>query len=165
MKIRTLLLLTTLLCPTLAFAQHDGMGQGYLFGAIGKSAYTSRTAQVGAGIGFERLFGPGIGAGLDFQGYGVDGRNESYGGIRFTANGSYHFRDFALKLVPFATGGYTGDVACGSGCGSRSGFNFGGGVNYWITPNRGLRLEVRDHVIREYGPATHTPEFRVGFSF
>ena len=80
MKIRTLLLLTILLCPTLAFAQHDGMGQGYLFGAIGKSAYTSTTAQVGAGIGFERLFGPGIGAGLDFQGYGVGGRNGSYGG-------------------------------------------------------------------------------------
>ena len=97
MKIRTLLLLTILLCPTLAFAQHDGMGQGYLFGAIGKSAYTSTTAQVGAGIGFERLFGPGIGAGLDFQGYGVGGRNGSYGGIRFTANGSYHFRDFALN--------------------------------------------------------------------
>jgi hypothetical protein len=165
-KIPTLLLLVSLVCPALAVAQHDGMGQGYLFGAAGKPVHVSRGTQVGAGIGFERLFGPGIGVGAELQGYGVNGGSGGYGGIRFTANGSYHFRASESKLVPLVTAGFTGDAVCsGGGCGGLSGFNFGGGVNYWIKPNRGLRLEFRDHVLSEYGYARHAPEFRVGFAF
>src|ERR1043165_192414 len=143
LKIRALLLSAGLILPTFAFAQHDGMGQGYVFGSAGKAPYFTG-AKVGGGIGFERLF-HGVGAGADFQAYGTNGEE---GGVVFTTNGSYHFRNLtpSRKLVPFGTFGFSALAVCSDGCGGTSGYNFGGGVNYWIKPERGLRLEVRDHV-------------------
>ena len=78
MKIRTLLLLTILLCPTPAFAQHDRMARVISSVRSANRLITLDDGTSGAGIGFERLFGPGIGAGLEFQGYGVRGPNGSY---------------------------------------------------------------------------------------
>ena len=79
-KITTVLLSATLFFPSLAFAQHDGNGQGYVFGSFG-TIYDSPEKRVGGGIGFEKLFGPGVGFGLDFQGFGaITESSSSYGG-------------------------------------------------------------------------------------
>ena len=162
----TLLLSATLFFPSLAVAQHEGKSQGYVFGSLGK-VYGYSDTRLGAGIGFERLFDPGVGVGLDFQGFGaLTEYSSTYGGIVFTANGSYHLRNVVSsgKLVPFGTFGYSGLAVCDSSCGGISGFNFGGGINYWFKPNRGLRVEFRDHVYTEY-TSQQNWEFRTGFSF
>src|SRR5688572_19191294 len=167
LKITTVLLSATLIFPSLALAQNDGKGQGYVFGSFG-TIYDSPDKRVGGGIGFERLFGPGVGFGLDFQGFGaVSESSSSYGGIVFTANGTYHLRNvvYSGKIVPFGTAGYSGLAVCSSECGGISGFNFGGGVTYWFKPNRGLRVEFRDHVYSEYSSSWKNWEFRAGFSF
>jgi len=159
---RILLLFAILLLPVMAIAQNQRTGQGYLFAAVGGvNAESGVTA--GGGAGFEKLFYKGLGAGLEVQGYGG---NPYGGGVTFSANGSYHFRTSgsSTKMVPFGTAGFSALGSCGDSCGGLIGFNFGGGVNYWITPRRGLRLELRDHVFKPSDPI-HKWEIRVGLAF
>ena len=159
---RILLLFALLLFPLMAIAQNQRTGQGYLFAAVGGvNAESGVTA--GGGAGFEKLFYKGLGAGLEVQGYGG---NPYGGGVTFSANGSYHFRTSgsSAKMVPFGTAGFSALGSCGDSCGGLTGFNFGGGVNYWITPGRGLRLEFRDHIFKPSDPI-HKWEIRVGLAF
>ena len=147
------------LLPSVARAQQVGNGQWYAFGAVGYQTGVGG-AQVGGGIGYERLLYKGLGLGGEFGGYGgSDAR------AVLSANGSYHFRQSASqKLVPFGTAGVSALAACGDGCGASGAFNFGGGINYWFRPHRGLRLEFRDHVFND-GNAVHQLQMRVGFAF
>jgi hypothetical protein len=149
-------LAVALLLPSIALAQQD-KGQWYVFGAGGGQTGTGGV-QVGGGIGHEWLLYKGLGLGVEGGGYGgSDAR------AVVSANGSYHFRQSASqKLVPFGTGGVSGLFACGDGCGAAGAFNFGGGINYWFRPNRGLRLEGRDYVLDK---SDHKWEIRVGFAF
>jgi len=150
--------------PIAAFAQEEEKPvQGYLFAASGRGLGAGM--KVGGGVGFERVFKPGIGVGGELQGFGLTGEGSTAGGILVGLNGSYHIPLPQRRWVPFITGGYSGLAVCSYGCGGLSGFNYGGGVNYWMKSNRGLRLEVRDHVFSDYGTSLHMPEFRIGFSF
>jgi len=154
-----LALSVTLLLPSVALAQQAGKGQWYAFGAAGAQTGAAG-AQVGGGIGYERLLYKGLGLGVEFGGFGgPDAR------AVVSANGSYHFRQSASqKLVPFGTAGVSGFAGCGDGCGAAGAFNFGGGINYWFRPNRGLRVEGRDYVLADYSGG-HKWEMRIGFAF
>ena len=145
----------TLLLPSVALAQQQDKGQWYAFGAAGGQTGVGGV-QVGGGIGYERLLYKGLGLSGEFGGYfGAEAR------AVLSANGSYHFRQSASqKLVPFGTAGVSGLAGCGDGCGATGAFNFGGGINYWFRPHRGLRLELRDYVFDD-----HKWEMRVGFAF
>jgi hypothetical protein len=149
--------------PVAAFAQNDRPGQWYLFGTAGTSGFGSGQ-KIGVGFGGERLVHAGIGVGGELQGFVLGTNGSAAGGVLVALDGSYHLRLAERRWVPFVTGGYSGFAGCGSGCAVFSGFNYGGGVNYWVKSNRGVRLEVRDHVFQDYGPV-HLVEFRVGFSF
>jgi hypothetical protein len=88
-------------------------------------------------------------------------------GGTLSANGTYHFSDKARapgRVIPFGTGGFSTVLLCSGQCWPTLGFNVGGGINYWRTAGRGLRLEFRDTVTKDYG-ATHLWEIRTGFSF
>jgi hypothetical protein len=153
-----LALSVTLLLPSLAFAQHAGKGQSYAFGAVGAQKGVAGV-QVGGGFGHERFLYKGLGLGGEAGGFaGPEAR------FVLSANGSYHFGHASQKLVPFGTAGVSALAACGDGCGAVGAFNFGGGINYWFRPNRGLRLEVRDYMFDNGGTA-HKWEMRVGFAF
>jgi hypothetical protein len=147
------------LLPSVAFAQHEGKGQWYAFGAAGGQTDVGGV-QVGGGIGYERLLYKGLGLGGEFEGFGGNDARAI-----LSANGSYHFRQSASqKLVPFGTAGLSGVGACGDGCGAAGAFNFGGGINYWRQPHRGFRLELRDYVFDDYR-VVHKWEMRIGFTF
>jgi hypothetical protein len=164
---RALLLFGILLLPLTGFAQEERRKQGYVFGTVGNWTEIERP-MIGVGIGGEWAITKGVTWGLEIQGYGATGGDydfDTYGGFVFAANGSYHFRNTtSRKLVPFATAGFSGLGVCSYECGGATGFNVGGGMNYWFKRNRGLRLEFRDHVIYDY-VATHKWELRVGFAF
>jgi hypothetical protein len=149
--------------PVATFAQEgEKPVQGYIFGSTGRGFGAGM--KIGAGFGVERVFTPGIGVGGELQGFGLMSDGSSAGGVILGLNGSYRIPLPQRRWVPFITGGYSGLAACSYGCGGLSGFNYGAGVNYWMKSNRGLRLEVRDHVFQDYRPL-HMPEFRIGFSF
>jgi hypothetical protein len=150
--------------PISAFAQNDKPVQGYLFGTVAQFGFESGQ-KVGGGIGVERVFNIGLGVGGEVQGFGLTATGDRGAGVLVGFNGSYHFPlSERRRWVPFVTLGYSGLAVCSYGCGGASGFNYGGGVNYWLKPNRGIRVEFRDHVFPSYG-AVHQPEFRIGFSF
>lgn len=162
--LQVFLLCAGLAFPSVAQAQRESKNQGYVFGSV--SGFTEgQGVSAGGGIGYERLLFKGLAAGFDFEGFG----GASYGGIGgmvFTTNGSYHFRNVTAskKLAPFGTAGFSSIGACGDGCGSLVGMNFGGGFNYWSNGDKGFRVEFRDHVFpsERY---LQMMEVRVGFSF
>jgi len=143
-----------------AFAQDDHHGQGYAFFAPGvTSSGGSGFAHFGGGG--EALFKQvGVGAEL---GYLTPWREFSDGLGLFSANGSYHLiASTNGKVVPFATGGYSLFFRDGS----ISGFNFGGGVDYWMGGRTGVRFEVRDNVFSNFDThRVHFIGFRVGVTF
>jgi hypothetical protein len=100
--------------------------------------------------------------GFDVEGFGSNGRFEDFGGFMFSTNGSYHFKNVTSsgKLVPFGTAGFSAVAVCSDECGGTAGLNFGGGLNYWFRPNRGLRLEIRDHMVDDF--TSHKWEARIG---
>jgi len=163
--VRTLILSFTLLAPSMALAQHDSPNQWYLFGTVGgwtEVGGREGSVQIGAGIGYERLFFKGLGAGAEFQAFGF---HED--GFLASANVSYHLRNLgSRKFVPFGTIGVSLGGLCTYGCEGLGGYNFGGGFTYWVKPNRGLRAEFRDHIL---GYDAHTNsqkyEIRLGFAF
>ena len=63
-----------------------------------------------------------------------------------------------LQLDPFLTGGYSVLFRPGS----KSGWNFGGGVNYWFSRRAGVRLEVRDSLFSDPGRTRHLWTGRFG---
>lgn len=137
---------------------HDG--QGYVFFAPGGIfAGGGHVGTLHVGGGGEALLYKGIGVGVEI-GYLTPWRNLSGGIGVFSANGSYHFTQ-NRRLSPFVTAGYT----LGFRNGSANLFNFGGGVNWWMSERSGMRLEFRDHVYREGGSSMHYLGGRIGFAF
>ena len=164
--IRVLVVLFALSFPVLAPAQSERRGQSYVFGTIG-SFDENDGFNVGGGAGFEKLFYKGLGAGAELEGFWGPG-DDGYGGLVFSANPSYHFGTPGSKLVPFGTGGFSAVGLCGGGwflCGAAAGFNFGGGIHYWTSPKRGMRMEFRDHVFNPGSGALHKLEMRIGLAF
>ncbi len=147
------------LVPCFVFAQtsEEHQGQGYVFFAPGAST-PGGTGTVHLGGGGEALVYKGLGVGGEI-GYVAPWQCIGRCGLGvFSANGSYNFSRRG-KLVPFVTGGYTLFFRSGSA----NGFNFGGGVNYWVRKRVGLRLEFRDEVFPQLCCTTsHFLGFRIG---
>lgn len=138
-------------------AQRESHGHGYAFfapGGIGKTS--SVTGHVG--VGGEGIFGNGIGLGAEI-GYVAQLKDWGDGFGLFSINGAYHFKN-SSKVIPFVTGGYSGFFRGGYA----NGFNFGGGVNYWMKERVGLRFEFRDQVPGNTD-AGHFYEIRFGVTF
>ena len=155
-----------LLFPALGSAQEfqQPRGVGYAFVAPGlASASGERTNTFQFGGGGEGRIYKGLGAGAEL-GYLFPGKRFQDGFGLFSANGFYHFPSLipSGKLIPFATGGYSGGFTREWG---ENWFNFGGGVDYWFHQNVGLRLEVRDNVDPNHSQPLHLVGFRVGVIF
>jgi hypothetical protein len=164
--IRILVVVFTLTFPLLAVAQSERRGQIYVFGTAG-SFDEAEGFNLGGGVGFEKLFYKGLGAGAELEGFWGPG-SDGYGGLVFSANPSYHFKTSGSKLVPFVTGGFSAIGICGGGfflCGGTGGFNLGGGIHYWTSPKRGLRMEFRDHVFNPGSDGVQKLEMRIGLAF
>ncbi len=133
--------------------------QGYAFAAPVVTNGGGNGAQVGAGV--EGLVYQGLGAGAELSYLSTVTGFRSGLGV-FSPNVSYHFLNATKsgKVVPFVTGGYTLFFRNGTA----SGFNYGGGVNYWFKERVGLRFEVRDQVFVNNGTG-HFVGFRAGISF
>ena len=77
-------------------------------------------------------------------------------------NGWYHFsRHDPRQPQFFLTGGLGVASERDSATG---GANFGGGVDFWLAERRGVRIEIRDQLLEEYG-TTHLVMARIGFIF
>ena len=117
------------------------------------------------GLGFEWKAVPHLGIAAELSAIHLySGRPEGM----FAANASYHFGASSGRSAPFATGGYA------YGINSNHGFNLGGGVNYWIRPQVGLRFEVRGTALKNltilnvpgrFEPYAWTVDARVGLNF
>ena len=170
----TLVLLAVAVCvtgmPAAALAQTavapvksvGGLGYGFLgLGAASFEGDSVGTWHVGGGG--EAVFRDAFGVGAEF-GY-LSWLEESSDGLGvLSVNGAYHFNGAAgaARWRPFVSGGYTlgfdGDV-------TENLFNIGGGVDYWLKPRVGLRIEFRDHVWAEDGETVHFWGVRFGVTF
>ena len=138
------------------FAQETGgAGEGYVFFAPGV-ATPGNDGTAHFGVGGDLLF-KRIGIGTEL-GYLTPIRHFGDGIGVLSPNLSYHFA--SGKVSPFVTGGYSLFFRNGHA----SGFNVGGGVNYWVSNRMALRFEVRDNVLAEY-INTHFVGIRAGLTF
>lgn len=160
------LALVVLLTPALALAQRPApepvraaSGIGYAFAGFGGVEGES-TFHLGGGG--EAIFADAFGVGSEI-GYLAPTSSGGDGIGAFSINGTYHAfpRQPARRIRPFITGGYT----LGFREGHANLWNFGGGVDFWLKPRGGLRLEFRDHVYSAGGEGIHLWGFRVGVLF
>jgi hypothetical protein len=77
-----------------------------------------------------------------------------------SVNGFYHIRHGKPVLDPFVSSGWS--VLFRNG--SANFFNYGGGLNCWLTPSVALRAEFRDRIHGD-GTNFHLWGFRLGVSF
>ena len=150
--------------PALASAQNaddPNHGQGYLFVAPIVTSYGPQRGGLNIGFGGELLVPQWLGVGAELAyANSTDGANMGMGSINF----SYHFLKKG-RVEPFATAGpslYFGQRSI------KSGFNLGGGVNYWAAKHLALRFEVRDNFgigNEEFLGITHFVAFRFGMTF
>ena len=140
----------------------DRRGYGYVFAAPGVAASEfGSAATMHFGVGGEGLIKGGFGVGGEIGGMApVESFSSGFG--VFSAGANYHFLNASKsgKVVPFVNGGYTMFFRSGVA----NGGHFGGGVNYWFKERVGLRFEVRDHVVSDFGQ-THFVGFRFGLTF
>jgi hypothetical protein len=123
---------------------------------------TGTQSAYAAGGGIEQLLPKQFGAGLDLQALipGSGKANRTIGVASF--DGSFH-PIFKPTWDLFVTGGYSfifRDFTA-------NGFNFGGGVNYWVRENKGVTLELRE-VAGKHTPQlleNHYLEIRIGITF
>ena len=148
------------LLPIAATAQsNERRGQGYVFVAPGTTSEGGATLHIGAG-----------GEGLVYKGLGVGGEIGYLGASRgfsegigvLSPNVSYNFLNASRsgKFAPFVTSGYSLFFRDGG----LNAVNFGGGMNWWFKERLGLRLELRDHILRDY-TSIHIVGFRIGLAF
>ena len=143
--------------PGPAFAQAAAPGQakavsglGYGFFGIGAATCCGEsTGTFHFGGGGEAVLRDAFGIGAEI-GYIAPWEESSDGVGAMSINGTFHFfpNQPSRKARPFLTGGYT--LGFDEGV-TENLFNVGGGVDYWMTPKVGLRIELRDHVWSEGG--------------
>ena len=147
------------IAPSSTYGQYT---RGYVFVSPGGLASAGNTqSRYSLGGGAERLLSRGIGTGAEIGAvFPGNGPIKDTSGL-FSLNGYYHFK-IDERLDPFATAGYS--VLFRSS--TENMFNFGGGMTYWFHDNKGLLLEVRDHIgSTKSGPTGNYWQFRIGFTF
>jgi hypothetical protein len=146
----------------LGFAQErDKPRTNYFFFAAPGVRHDTGSSTVGIGGGAEGYVYRGLGFGFDAGGI----NSSSTTGVRnwsgmLSLNCILNFNPAdKSKFSPFVIGGLTlipsFDVA--------SGYNFGGGVQYWFQKHIALRVEFRDHVLNGMHNH-HYPQGRIGIS-
>jgi|SRR5678816_787896 hypothetical protein len=121
----------------------ESTGHGYL--VVAPLASRNRVSGNYAHIGFggESPIYKGIGAGVEFGPVFQWSRFEDTAFALGSANISYHFSSATLgtKMDPFLTAGYSIFIRAGTD----NGANFGGGINLWLKPKIGLRVDLREY--------------------
>ena len=125
--------------------------------------------QVGGGVDVPVAAGVSVGGDFGLVGPTGDGivpdrsGYASFGNVFLLSfNGSYHFnRHDAHQPRPFLTGGIGETFRNGDATG---GLNVGGGIDWWLRERRGVRVEVRDQLLGEFG-TTHLVTLRIGLLF
>jgi hypothetical protein len=147
-----------------AAAARAAGAQALGYGIAGPAGFTgffgSSGALIHAAGGGELLAGGRLGGGGEFGVLAGSG-----GGLVVTSlNGVYHGYRITdeEKVQPFLTGGYT---HMSSGEGSFNAWNVGGGVDVWVKPHVGLRVEYRDHIRPDDRGAVHYWTIRAGVVF
>ncbi len=135
---------------------------GYVFFAPGGLTAERQTVMtLHAGGGLDAIVAKGVGLNLELGGlWPRKCFSDCVMGV-FSPGGVFYFRGgTGRKLDPFVNGGYSlmfrGD--------RENLFYFGGGANYWISENVGLRMEFRDHVLN-HDTTAHFWSFRLGLAF
>ena len=112
----------------------------------------------------------GIGVGVELGYAGPDWSFDGNGAIGTgSVNGTYDFlaKRGRKRLDPFATGGYS--LYFGQRTTFTSGYNFGGGLNFWAFRHVALRSEVRCQAginrFAGFSQFTHYAAFRFGVTF
>ena len=133
-------------------------GYGYGYFAVGGTC-CSFSNLLGFGGGGEALLYKGLGAGIDL-GYVFPRANLACGIGLLTVNPSYHLvnRSKPKKVMPFVTAGY----ALAFRAGATSAWNYGGGLTWWLSGKKGLRVEIRDYRDR-CGGSLHVIRTSVAF--
>jgi opacity protein-like surface antigen len=134
------------------------------------NCYLTAVGGTNTGFGGEVLVRNGVGVGVELGYAGPDWSFSGNGAVGVgSANGSYHFfgNKGRRRIDPFATGGYS--LYFGQRTTFKSGFNFGGGVNFWLVKHVALRSEIRYqggiNYFDGFSPFTHYVAFRVGMTF
>jgi hypothetical protein len=141
-----IVLVFAMIAVTPADARAQGPDCGYVIGGPMSTWPNSSDAFPWfAGVGGEKVGGDGIGLGGEAGLVILPGSTWSptQYGATFSIDYSYHLRGHRLgaRGQPFVTGGVTGLWSDG---GAGLLLNGGGGVDWWLTPHAGIRVEVRD---------------------
>jgi hypothetical protein len=149
-----------IVCLLLSFWAGAALAQssnGYGFFGFGVSdAYLGGPQVLYYGGGGEAILGKIVGAGGELGARTWPHFHRTYG--LASANGYVHFTaNRRPRFDPFVTGGYTLQFRNGHA----NLVNFGCGLNYWFRNTLGIRIELRDHMLR----ASHLVALRLGISF
>jgi len=135
-----------------------------------ENCYLTAVGGTNTGFGGEVLVRKGVGVGIELGYAGPDWSFSGNGAVGVgSANGSYHFfgKKSRRRIDPFATGGYS--LYFGQRTTFKSGFDFGGGVNFWLIKHVALRSEIRYQGgignFDGFSPFTHYVAFRFGMTF
>jgi hypothetical protein len=175
-----------LLVPTLALAQaaqstdHQPRGDGYFFfgivgigsgsynGAYGLSSGSTFVVHGGGGGGEVNLYhGLGLGGELGYAHWSSGASGSAW---IPSVDLLMHLRaNKPRSLVdPFLSGGPSAYIPTQYGTRGSPAFNFGGGVNLWLSKHAALRCEFRDYVAANSGnlqPGQNYASFRFGVTF
>lgn len=147
MKKLTATVALLLMAPALASAQNadnPSRAEGYCFVApivVGPPTVVVNRGGFSFGFGGDVFIYKGLGVGAEAAYAGGPYRTKVGTGA---LDGSYHFlsKINRRKVEPFAVGGYSTYFG---NRGAASGFNLGGGVNYWAAKHFAFRFEVREN--------------------
>lgn len=122
-----------------------------LYGAVGAEGLVSSGIGLGAEAGAIRQVSPGWHGVLTYV----------------STNVYYHLIQTGDQTDPFVTVGYTSlfrgaHHEAGQDPGQANLINFGGGLNYWMRPNLGAKIEFRDNLHPKRGPNPNYWSFRIG---
>ncbi len=137
-------------------SEKKGWGYGFFGGGYATDGSESEGI-VHMGGGVDLLLAGGLGVGLEIGSLSWGGISD---GVGVFSPGVIYAFNTDKKTMPFITGGYTLFFRDGSA----NGAFFGGGVNYLIGDNWGIRVEGRDQVFVEDW-SFHNLEARFGVMF
>jgi hypothetical protein len=134
---------------------------GYLFLAPGvASGGGDSNAVVVGGAGGEGVFPGGLGLDAELGGLKIRGGPDSGFGLA-SIGGSFHIPRLSSAVDPFIAAGYSALFDIGN---ATSFAHVGGGVNWWLAPRVGVKLEFRDYA-RGGNGISNIATFRFGFAF
>jgi opacity protein-like surface antigen len=169
-----------LMMPAMVPAQNadsPSRGQGYFFAGpvvadprnaceltYQPNTYCEKRTGMTVGFGGEAFVHKGLGVGAEAAYAGRDWSFDKNGLGIGSIDASYHFFGKS-RVEPFVVGGYS--LYFGNRGSTQSGYNLGGGANFWLAQHAALRMEVRyQGNMRDFnGQFDHFVAFRFGVTF